>query len=254
AGIITPGRRGVVAPQAPAPFEVIETEALRLGAPLFAANRDWIAHAEHGRLVYQDENGLLDLPSPRLVGRHQFVNAGTAVAALRSARLELPTAAIETGLTTVDWPARLQRLTSGELVSHARTDAEIWLDGGHNPAAGQAVAEAMADLEERVPRPLFMIAAMLNTKDPVGFFQPFAGLARRIYTVPVPSTAAGRDPGELAEAALSAGVAAEPVADVAGALERISATTGLPAPPRILICGSLYLAGAVLAENGNSPA
>ena len=111
----------------------------------------------------------------------------------------------------------------------------------------------MADLEERVPRPLFLICGMLNTKDPVGFFQPFAGLARKAYTVPVPSSAAGRDPAELAEAARSAGIDAEPVADVETALDRISAETGLPMPPRILICGSLYLAGSVLDANGTPP-
>ena len=198
----------VVAPEREPVIDVIEAEAARLGAPVFLANRDWIAHAEHGRLVYQDEDGLLDLPAPRLVGRHQFTNAGVAIAALRQVEPAIATEAIEAGLANVEWPARMQRLTTGRLVARARGDAEIWLDGGHNPAAGQVIAEAVADLEERVPRPLFMICGMLNTKDPVGFFQPFAGLARKAYTVPVPSSTAGRDPAELAEAARSAGVEA----------------------------------------------
>ncbi len=111
----------------------------------------------------------------------------------------------------------------------------------------------MADLEERVPRPLVMICGMLNTKDPVGFFQPFAGLARHVYTVPVPSSAAGRDPIELAAAAEAAGLTAEPMADAEAALDTIAARTDFGGPPRILICGSLYLAGTVLAANGTPP-
>jgi dihydrofolate synthase/folylpolyglutamate synthase len=218
------------------------------------ANQDWVAYPERGRLVYQDEDGLLDLPSPRLIGRHQFTNAGTAIAALRRAGIGLPTAAIETGLATVDWPARLQRLSSGALVARTKTaEAEIWVDGGHNPGAGIVVAEAMADLEERLPRPLYLVTGMLTTKDPVGFFKPFAGLARKALTVPVQSSQAGRDPKELAAAAVSAGVTAEPAESVEAALDRIVAERGLNVPPRILICGSLYLAGAVLAANGTPP-
>jgi dihydrofolate synthase/folylpolyglutamate synthase len=254
AGIIKRNRPVVVAPERDSVVDVIEAEAARLGAPVHLANRDWLAHAEHGRLVYQDEGGLLDLPAPRLVGRHQFTNAGVAIAALRLAEPAIPTEAIEAGLIHVEWPARMQRLTAGRLVARTRGDAEIWLDGGHNPAAGLVIAEAVADLEERVPRPLYMICGMLNTKDPVGFFQPFAGLARKAYTVPVPSSAASRDPAELAEAARHAGVEAVPVADVETALDLISVETGLPMPPRILICGSLYLAGTVLDTNGTPPA
>jgi dihydrofolate synthase/folylpolyglutamate synthase len=253
AGIVKRGRPVVVAPQPQVVLDVIEAEAARRGAQVFAANRDWIAHSEHGRLVYQDEDGLLDLPPPKLVGRHQFTNAGLAIAALRRAQLGLPAAAIEAGLASVEWPARLQRLTSGALVGRARGESEIWLDGGHNPGAGAVIAEAMADLEDRVPRPLFLIAGMLNTKDPIGFFRPFAGLVRQVYAVPVPGTTAGRDPTELAAAAVTAGLTAETVSDVGTALDQIASLPNLPGPPRILICGSLYLAGAVLAENGTPP-
>jgi dihydrofolate synthase/folylpolyglutamate synthase len=253
AGILKRGRPGIIAPQNEAAMAEIEDQAARKGADLFIANQDWVAYSERGRLVYQDEDGLLDLPSPRLVGRHQFTNAGTAIAALRRAGLNLPVAAIEGGLANVEWPARLQRITSGPLVSAARRDAELWLDGGHNPGAGMVVAEAMADLEERVPRPLVLIAGMLNTKDPVGFFKPFAGLALRVYTVPVPASPAGRVPAELAEAAGEAGLDAETAPDVETALRSIAADPTIPASPRILICGSLYLAGAVLAESGMAP-
>src|SRR5690606_9264888 len=133
-----------------------------------------------GRLVYQDEDGLLDLPAPRLPGRHQFANAGTAIATLRRAGLAVPTSALERGLEKVEWPARLQSLAGGLLADRV-PGAELWLDGGHNPAAGSVIAEAMADLEERAPKPLVMITGMLNTKDPVGFFRPFAGIAERVY-------------------------------------------------------------------------
>jgi dihydrofolate synthase/folylpolyglutamate synthase len=251
AGILKRGRPAVIAPQSQEALAEIELDAQRIRADLFVANRDWTAHKEGGRLVYQDEDGLLDLPAPHLPGRHQYANAGTAIAALRKAGLGLPTKAVETGMSTVEWPARLQSLTTGALVARL-PDAEIWLDGGHNPAAGVVIAEAMADLEERDPKPLILITGMLNTKDPAGFFQPFAGLAERVLTVPVPLSSAGRDPAELAEIARAAGLTAEAVPDVATALDRIAATT-IGNQPRVLICGSLYLAGSVLAANGTPP-
>lgn len=252
AGIMKRGRPVVVAPQGEAALSVLEGLAARKGAQPFIANQDWTAISEHGRLIYQDEDGLLDLPPPRLAGRHQFANAGTAVATLRRAGLQLQTAAIEAGLLNVEWPARLQRLTSGKLVLHAGRGAEIWLDGGHNPGAGIVIAEAMADLEERVPRPLVVIAGMLSVKDPVGFLSPFAGLARQFIAVPLPPDHAGREPAELAEIARRLGLEASTAPSVRAALERI-ANTPRDDAPRILICGSLYLAGAVLEENGTIP-
>ena len=253
AGILKRGRPGIVAPQAEAALAVIEDIGAGIGAPLFVANRDWVCFAERGHLVYQDEDGLLDLPSPKLVGRHQFTNAGIAIATLRRAGFGLPMAAIEAGLTEVEWPARLQRLTAGALVERAPADAELWLDGGHNPGAGVVIAEAMADLEERAPRPLHLISGMLNTKDPGGFFKPFAGLVRRVHTVPVPHSAATRDPVELATYAAEVGLETAVAGSVAEAIEAIRAESDPADPPRILICGSLYLAGAVLAENGTPP-
>jgi len=253
AGILKRGRPAIIAPQSDAALTIIEAEAEIAGADLFIANQDWAAYREHGRLVYQDGDGLLDLQSPRLVGRHQYTNAGTAIATLRRAGLNVPAVAIEEGLAAVDWPARLQRLTQGALVERAGPDAELWLDGGHNPGAGIVIAEAMADLQERVERPLFLISGMLTTKDTVGFFRPFAGLVRRVFTVPVPGSNAGRDPAELAALAKEAGLAAEPVESVEAAIDRIRAEINAFGPPRILICGSLYLAGAVLDANGTPP-
>lgn len=253
AGIIKLGRPVVVAPQTGVVLDVIEREAARLRAPTFIGNQDWVAHAERGRLVYQDEDGLLDLPPPRLPGRHQFVNAGAAIAALRRSCLDVPVPAIETGLQSVEWPARMQRLTTGKLVDQAPPESELWLDGGHNPGAGAVIAEAVADLEERVSRPLYLIAGMLVTKDPVGFFRPFAGLAQHVYTVPIESSNAGRDPGELAAAAEEAGIPAQAMASVEAALAAIRKALPPGIAPRILICGSLYLGGAVLAANGTLP-
>ena len=253
AGIIKRGRPVVSAPQTAEVLAVIEHEAARAKAPLFVGNRDWVAHAERGRLVFQDEDGLIDLPAPRLPGRHQFINAGNAVAALRRSSLAVPVAAIEAGLQSVDWPARMQRLTAGRLIAEAPAGAEIWLDGGHNPGAGAVIAEAVADLEERLSRPLYMIVGMLQTKDPLGFFQPFAGLAAHVITVPIASSAVGCDPQELALVAESVGISAEPRADIHAALAELRRMLPPGTAPRILICGSLYLAGDVLAANGNPP-
>jgi dihydrofolate synthase/folylpolyglutamate synthase len=252
AGILKRGRPAVIAPQAGEALAEIEREAALRGADLFVANRDWTAHPEHGRLVYQDGDGLLDLPSPRLAGRHQFANAGVAVATLRRAAPGLPARAIENGLGNVEWPARLQPLVGGALVERAR-GAEIWLDGGHNTAAGTAIAEAMADLEQSGSKPLVLVVGILTTKDPVGFLRPFAGLARRVYTVPSPGSAAGFDPAELAAAAERAGLAAVVAESVVDAIDRIAADGDLSRGARVLICGSLYLAGSVLAAHGPQP-
>jgi dihydrofolate synthase / folylpolyglutamate synthase len=148
----------------------------------------------------------------------------------------------------VEWPARMQRLSSGRLVAQIPPGAELWLDGGHNPGAGQAIAETMADFEERVPRPLVMIAGMLATKDATGFFKPFAGLAREVLTITIPDEANSVPAEALAEIARAAGLPARPIASLDEALAVASA---LEPMPRILICGSLYLAGRVLKANGS---
>jgi dihydrofolate synthase/folylpolyglutamate synthase len=248
AGIIKPATPCVVARQEPAALAVIERAAARAKAPVAISGEHWTASEERGRLVFQDEDGLLDLPAPRLPGRHQFENAGAAIAAMRVlGEAEVPRAAIETGLRTVEWPARLQRLASGALLAHLPEDAELWLDGGHNPGAGQVIASAMADFQDRVPRPLVLVSGMLATKDASGFFRPFAGLARKAYTLTIPDEAAAVPAEDLAAIARRAGLDAEPRASLADALQ----AAGRAAPaPRVLICGSLYLAGVVLKANG----
>jgi dihydrofolate synthase / folylpolyglutamate synthase len=153
----------------------------------------------------------------------------------------------------VDWPARLQRLSHGPLVADAPDDSEIWLDGGHNPHCAAAVSRAIADLEEKVDRPLYLICGMLKTKDAVGFLSAFRGLARHMVTVSIPGEAASMGAGALYDAARAAGLDAAPAEDLEDAMLQLSAWArahAREAPPRILICGSLYLAGKILAENG----
>ncbi len=254
AGILKRGVPGIVAAQEPAAIEVIERTAARLSVPLRVSGQDFRAREERGRLVFEDLDGLLDLPLPRLVGRHQIENAGTAIATLRALpALGVRAPAIEHGLGSVDWPGRLQRLVAGKLVDMAPPGAELWVDGGHNPAGGKAIAAAMAELEERVPRPLVLVAGMLDTKDSDGFLQPFAGIAAHVHAVPVASSNAGRPPAEVAEAAWRAGIPGSAWADIPAALAGIGNTI-FERPPRILITGSLYLVGEALALNGTPPA
>ncbi len=253
AGIIKPGVPVIVAAQPRDALAVIERQAVRWRAPLKIAGEDWTATEERGRLVYQDDAGLLDLPAPKLYGRHQFENAGVAIATLRALKpLKIPPAAYEAGMVKAEWPARMQRLAQGRLVDLAPTGSELWLDGGHNPDGGRATAAALADLEERVSRPLVIIVGMLSTKDCAGFLRNFAGLARRVVAVPVPNAERGLPADSIADAARRIGLAATSRDDLDSALDAVR-KLDLDPPPRILITGSLYLAGEVLRENGTLP-
>jgi dihydrofolate synthase/folylpolyglutamate synthase len=255
AGIIKRGSVTVASPQHDDVVAVLEKKAAREGVRLHLGGQDWTAGPEDGRLVFRDEAGLLDLPPPKLLGRHQFTNAGTAIAALRAAGIAPDEATIEKGLMSVDWPARMQRLPEGPLTAHAPEGAEVWLDGGHNPGAGAVVAEYLGELHRKSPRPLYLVAGMLETKDPVGFFRPFAGLAERVITVPIEGGHKARTPESLAGSAREAGLVAEPAPDFAAALDRVKAETRAKGgePPRILMCGSLYLAGEILKANNTIP-
>ncbi len=241
AGIIKRGVPVVVGPQQDEAMEVIETTAAKLGAPVFAYGQHWHVWEERGRLIYQDETGLLDLPLPALIGAHQVQNAGAAIAALRV--LGFDDAACEAAVTKAEWPARMQRLRRGPLVD-AADRAELWLDGGHNPAAGDALAEALTRLPER---PLFMICGMLNTKDIGGYLRPLAASAQKLYAVSIPGSEATLPAEATAAAARDAGMNAVQSDDVMTAITDIVAETP---NARILICGSLYLAGEILKENG----
>jgi dihydrofolate synthase / folylpolyglutamate synthase len=251
AGILKSGVPAVITSQARDALAVIERQAARVKAPLSIAGEDWTATEERGRLVYQDNDGLLDLPAPKLYGRHQFENAGAAIAALRSSGLKLPSPAYEAGMIRVDWPARMQRLSQGHLAAILAPESELWLDGGHNADGGRAIAAALADLEERVSRPLVLIVGMLSTKDSEGFLRNFSGLARRVITVPIHQDKA-LSAAALADIARGIGIPAITSEDVESAIA-VAGKLDLHPAPRILITGSLYLAGEVLAANGTPP-
>jgi dihydrofolate synthase/folylpolyglutamate synthase len=251
AGIIKRQVPVIVGPQDDIPRDVIVRRADSLSAPVFAFGQDFFAHQEHGRMVFQDEGGLLDLPLPKLVGRHQIENAAVAIETLRRGEFLVSEEAVEQGLRSVDWPARLQRLSRGPLVEAAPKGAEIWLDGGHNPHCAAAIARAVADLEERAEKPLYLICGMLQTKDATGFLSAFRGLARHVVTVSVPGEAS-YGAGALYDLARKAGLDAAPGEDLEDAMLQLNAWARArphEAPPRILICGSLYLAGTVLTRN-----
>jgi dihydrofolate synthase/folylpolyglutamate synthase len=255
AGIIKPGCPVVIgAQESVTAQEVLIEAAERLGCPVSIYSQDFLAYEENGRMIYQDQSGLMDLTPPRLPGRHQFANAAAAIAAVKAAGFEIGHRAADRAMASVTWPGRMQRLPQGRLSDLAPEGAEVWIDGGHNPGAGLVIAEALVEQEEKVSRPLFLICGMINTKDQTGYFRAFEGMARHVYTVPVSMSEAGVPNAELAARAIEAGLSAEPVSSVANALMLLRDTWDEgETPPRILIGGSLYLVGAVLAENGTPP-
>ncbi|WP_420396443.1 bifunctional folylpolyglutamate synthase/dihydrofolate synthase [Nioella sp.] len=243
AGIMKRGVPCVVGPQQDAALEVIEARAARLGAPLLVHGQHWHVWEERGRLVFQDETGLLDLPLPNLVGGHQVINAGAVLAALR--HLGFDEATCEAAVTQAEWPARMQRLKTGPLVEMAdAVGSDLWLDGGHNPAAALAIVESLS----RLPvKPTHLICGMLNTKDVGGFMRPLAGVAESLHAVSIPGQAATLSAEDTVAKARAAGLSAETAGDVQSALSAIlSEAPG----SRVLICGSLYLAGVVLQTHG----
>jgi dihydrofolate synthase / folylpolyglutamate synthase len=251
AGILKRGVPGIISQQTSDVLSVIETRARSIDAPLTVWGRDFDAYEQAGRLIVQRNDQLLDLPLPGLIGRHQIINAGTAVAAALALGERIPSLsfderAIEAGLRNVEWPARMQRLTSGPLAELVGEDTELWLDGGHNPAAGDMLADTLAMLDEKSPKPVYLVVGMMGGKDALGFLAPFRGLVRAIYTVPIPgSHEAPHSEEQLAEIARNAGIQSLDRKNVIDALQTIA---GLAAgPKRVLICGSLYLAGHVLS-------
>lgn len=253
AAIIKRGAPVICAEQSAEAMSVIEKQAGRMRAPLHAAGQQWHAGVERGRLVYQDERGLMDLAAPKLFGRHQFDNAGLAIATLRAiGNFKIGMGAFEAGIVNAEWPARMQRLVAGALVDQGPKACEIWLDGAHNAEGGRVVAAALGDLEERVSRPLVVIAGMMANKDAGAFLANFAGLTRHIIAVPIPGRDNAMPPDKLADAARALGMRMENAISVEAALHAI-ARLAYEVPPRILITGSLYLAGHVLAANGTPP-
>ena len=223
---------------------VLDVQARKKNCILKCAGEHFQCYEQQGRLVYEDDNQLLDLPLPALRGEHQIINAGLSIALARS--LLIDERAIAEGLTTAKWPARLQALSTGPLAKTAKDcGAELWLDGGHNPHAARALAAALAELETRAPRPLVLVMGMLANKNAPGFLDAFSGLAHSLIAVPIDGHSS-LAPETLIDIAKGRGMDGRPADDLRRAVKAACALKSV-APPRILICGSLYLAGQALA-------
>lgn len=257
AGIMKPHVPVAIGPQQAKAMAVIEAEANKLSAPAQSWGQDFRSYRQHGRLVYEDDNQLMDLPLPNLLGEHQTRNAGLAIALARI--MKISDRAIEAGITQAAWPARMQRLTTGPLAEMvAEAGGELWLDGGHNPHAGLAVAQAMAELESQTSRPLILVMGILANKDVTGYLDAFQGLASAVIAVSIDGHTS-LAPETLVEIARARFTTAYVASNLTAAISlAIGTGEGLSrqtvdepiTPPRILICGSLYLAGQVLANNG----
>jgi dihydrofolate synthase / folylpolyglutamate synthase len=252
-GILKRGSPAIFAEQSAEGLSVLNHEARRkrTGAVL-VGGQDFRSYEENGRLVFQDTEGMIELPLPRLGGRHQHLNAATAIAALKAVYGDgITQAHIARGLKTVDWPGRLQRL-GGNTLKLVPAGSEVWLDGGHNQDGGRVLSEAMADMQARDPRPLVMIAGMLSTKDSTAFLSCFSGMTEELHAIGIAGQDAARSAEDTADQAQKAGLAASSASSLAEALVRIG-DKAWPKPPRVLITGSLYLAGEVLAFDGTLP-
>ena len=258
AGILRPGVKCLIGPQPDAAARVLVAKAREVGAAALWAGRDWGAQLEDGRMRWWLGDRSLMLPLPGLAGMHQIDNAAMALAAAAElSEFAISASAMAAGLDQVEWPARLQRLRHGPLVEAAPKGAEVWLDGAHNPAGAEAIANAcraLADADARsgLPsRPLYLMVGMLNSKDSARFFTPFAGVAQSAITVAIPQTDNSFSAAELAAAAQAEGMVAEAAESMADAMQRaMKHAQPHASAPRILITGSLYLAGAVLQSNG----
>jgi dihydrofolate synthase / folylpolyglutamate synthase len=251
AGIIKRGAPLILADQDAIAIETCTQLAAKLGVTPIIGGQDFQAFEERGRMVFQSENFFLDLPPPRLVGRHQILNAATAIATLLAVMPERANQkVIETGLQNVEWPARFQRLT-GKLTHLAPEGSELWLDGGHNADGARVLAEAVSALEEKSPRPLVLIAGILARKDAEEILRPFVGLAQEFLPVPM-THETGRQPGELAVIGRGLGMRTAMAGTLQETLDYLRARDW-PQPPRIVIMGSLYLAGEVLEADGSIP-
>ena len=242
AGILKPGVPAVIGPQRPEADEVIAARAAEIGAPLLRHGREW---GMEGR-EYRDETGALEIPPPGLIGPHQLENAGIAVAAARALGWPaLDARAVRAGIASARWPGRLQRLEGGKLSARLGPGRELWVDGGHNRAAGEALARVAEGWSDRPPH---LVMGHLAVRPPEDFLAPLAGRIASFHGVPVPGAYACHAPEALADAARVLGIEAHASPDVADALDAIARR--IPGPARVLVCGSLYLAGAVLAEEG----
>ncbi|MBX4335303.1 bifunctional folylpolyglutamate synthase/dihydrofolate synthase [Bartonella raoultii] len=229
---------------------VLTALADKNNAPCFLFDQDYQSYVEYGRMVFQNNCGLMDLPLPNLVGAHQIANAGASIEAVYQAGFQISEQAISHALQNIYWPARMQHLTHGHLIDQLSPDIDLWLDGGHNPAAGKAVAAELAQWRKKTSRPLIMIAGMLNTKDTVGYFRSLANLVDKVYTIPLTNNKAGVCPKILAQSAQKAGLSAIPQTNLQDALRKINTEYK---EATLFIGGSLYLAGDILRDNKTPP-
>jgi dihydrofolate synthase/folylpolyglutamate synthase len=249
AGILKRGAKVVFGRQRDEGRAVLVRAAARLGITPIIMGEDFDGRAEDGRLVYQDEAGLLDLPPPALLGPHQFDNAALAIAAARHIGLPIDAAAFAKGLRSVDWPARLMPL-AGTLPALMPAGSEIWLDGGHNAHGATALALALREIDARRPLPLVLVVGMMNTRRPADFLAPFAGMAEKVFGLTIPGEPNAHDGATIVAGARAAGFEAEESGSILNAL---TGATAAGTPLRVVFCGSLYLAGHVLHQNGTPP-
>ena len=248
AGILKRGSPAVIGRQRDEGLRVIERAAARLKIRPFVMGQDFDGMPQDGRLVYQDEDGLLDLPPPALYGPHQYDNAALAIAAVRHFRLPVTTAQIEQGLRRVDWPARISRL-EGRLTALQSAGQELWLDGAHNAHGAAALAAALAEMDRARPAPLVLILGMMNTRAPADFLAPFAGRVEKLFAVRIPGEINAHPAAAIEQAARAGGFDAE---ISRGIVSAVRAAAAIP-QARVVICGSLYLGGHALARNGTPP-
>lgn len=252
-GIIKPGSLLVIGEQEMAARETLERIAGELGVVPQIAGQDFDCHTGATGFVYQDGEGLLDLPLPKLSGEYQLANAALAIAALRAAKIEIPEEAFAKGMQEVVWQGRLEKLAGGKITRRFGRNADIWIDGGHNPSAGAAIAKELARMDKNTNRTTLLVCGMINTKDPKGYFEPFKKLNVEVLAVPVAMSDAGIPPDLLAESASGAGLDAKSFESLEAGIEEAVIRLKQNPDTRILFCGSLYLAGEVLGNNGTPP-
>lgn len=255
AGIIKDNTPVIIGPQTDEAREIIEDVAQKKRCKTYIARQDFDGFEQRGRFVYQDEWGLLDLPLPNLKGKHQIDNATTAIAATRVLKFGLQNTQYENAMRKAYWPGRFEPLGTGALIKslpiERRNDFDIWIDGGHNPAAGAALIHELECLKQKDNLPIFMICGMLTTKDPSGFFDHFTDKIEQVLTVPIIDSEAGFAPETLSQLCEQSGLVSASFPTVEAALLKINVLHKGPA--RIIICGSLYLVGEVLKNNGTPP-
>ncbi len=254
AGIIKRGSPLAVGVQNDEARIVIEDVANKLDVEAFFAGQDFDCYRDATGFVYQDEAGLLDLPLPALLGEHQLKNAGLAIATLRASAISIPDRAWKNGMASVTWPGRLQKLRGGKVHSMFGGDVDIWVDGGHNPAAGVVVADTLIEKFGAKDRNVIMICGMINTKEPVGYFEAFAGIKPELVTVPVAGSDAGIEPEALKSIAEKIGLSCTSASTLEDGISLAADMVKQPdQDPLVLFCGSLYMVGELLALNGTPP-